>query len=86
MATKVAAEGMDLVDGVEILIADQPEEIASAIEAIYTNSQLWASLSTNGTKKARKLWGTDASLDIFQTILKDLDLPFDKPSREIKLY
>ena len=86
VATKVAAEGMDLVDGVEILIADQPEEIASAIEAIYTNSQLWASLSTNGTKKARKLWGTDASLDIFQTILKDLDLPFDKPSREIKLY
>ena len=86
VATKVAAEGMDLVDGVEILIADQPEEIVSAIEAIYTNSQLWESFSANGIIKARKLWGADASLDIFQTILKDLDLPFDRPSREIKLY
>ncbi len=48
VATSVAAEGMKLEHGRDILIADEPEEFARQIIRAYDDEQLWTSLSNAG--------------------------------------
>ena len=48
VATTVAAEGMNLTHGKDILIADTPEDFAKQIVRAYDDEQLWISLSNSG--------------------------------------
>jgi glycosyltransferase involved in cell wall biosynthesis len=48
VTTSVGAEGMNLTDGREILIADEPLEFARQVLRVYDNQELWQSLSDNG--------------------------------------
>lgn len=48
VATSVAAEGMKLEHGRDILVADEPEEFARQIIRAYDDEQLWTSLSNSG--------------------------------------
>lgn len=48
VATTVAAEGMSLTHGKDILIADTPEDFAKQIVRAYDDEQLWISLSDSG--------------------------------------
>ncbi len=48
MATTPSVEGMHLVAGEEILVADGPEDFAEAIVTLYTNEALWTRLSIAG--------------------------------------
>lgn len=48
VATSVAAEGMRLEHGANVLIADTPDEFAQQIIRACTNDRLWRTLSTNG--------------------------------------
>lgn len=48
VATTIAAEGMFLVDGRDVRIADDPQEIARAIVDLYENPVEWARYSANG--------------------------------------
>lgn len=48
VATSVAAEGMKLEHGRDILIADEPEEFARQIIRAYDDEQLWTNLSDSG--------------------------------------
>lgn len=48
VATSVAAEGMGLRHGENILIADDPDEMADHIVRLYADADLWGRLSSNG--------------------------------------
>jgi O-antigen biosynthesis protein len=48
VATTVAVEGMYLVDGESVLIADTPADFAAAIVRLYTDAALWGRLSAGG--------------------------------------
>lgn len=48
VTTSVGAEGMSLRDGQEALIADSPEEFASAVVRAYNDPGLWQRLSDGG--------------------------------------
>ncbi|WP_176776374.1 glycosyltransferase [Nitrosomonas oligotropha] len=48
VATTVAAEGMNLTHGKDILVADTPEDFARQIVRAYDDEQLWTSLSNSG--------------------------------------
>jgi glycosyltransferase involved in cell wall biosynthesis len=50
VATSIAAEGMYLVDGRDVRIADDPDQIARAIVEVYTDPAQWSRFSTNGLK------------------------------------
>jgi O-antigen biosynthesis protein len=50
VATTIAIEGMGLIPGKEILVADTPGEIAERIIELYTSENLWNSISDNGVK------------------------------------
>jgi GT2 family glycosyltransferase len=58
--TTVAAEGMDLNDRVEVLIADKPEDFAGAIEQLYMDKTLWDQLVANAKKKVEDTWSSKA--------------------------
>ncbi len=48
VATGVAAEGMHLIHGTDVLIADDAENFAQAVVALYNDPDLWGRLSTAG--------------------------------------
>ena len=48
VVTRLAAEGMQLTDGKEVLIADSPEDFASAVVRAYTHAEVWQELSDAG--------------------------------------
>ncbi len=75
VATSVAAEGMALSDGKNILIADGAEPFADAIKKIYTDEILWNRISDNGVQFAECLWGAQAGSRALSRIL--LNLGFD---------
>lgn len=48
VATPMAVEGMHLVDGVEVLVAETPAEFAAAVVRLYRDELLWEQLSQAG--------------------------------------
>ncbi len=50
VTTSVGADGMNLCDGENALIADTPDALAEAIVRAYTDDRLWERLSTCGRK------------------------------------
>lgn len=47
VATSVAAEGMGLTAGTDVLVADDPESFAAAVARLHTDDILWEQFSTN---------------------------------------
>jgi O-antigen biosynthesis protein len=58
VATTIAAEGMDLVDGEDVLIADSPEAFAAAIMRIYKDEQLWSRLVDGGKRNIERCFSS----------------------------
>lgn len=56
VTTSIGAEGMDLVDGEEALIADSPEEFSQKVIQLYQDPNLWKKLSDNGKRKVEANW------------------------------
>jgi len=54
VATSMACEGMGLEHGKDILIADEPEKFAEAVEVLYLNCELWQTISRNGLDTIKK--------------------------------
>ncbi len=50
VATQIAVEGMHLVDGESVSIADTPAEFADAILRLHADAQLWQRLSDGGLR------------------------------------
>ncbi len=48
VTSSVGAEGLDVVDGQSILVADQPSEIAARIVDCYRDDELWRRISAAG--------------------------------------
>jgi GT2 family glycosyltransferase/SAM-dependent methyltransferase/glycosyltransferase involved in cell wall biosynthesis len=74
VASSLGVEGMELVDGREVLVADSPEAMAEAVVRLYTDAELWASLSANGLRFVRDRYSFDSGLRIVQALLALLDL------------
>jgi glycosyltransferase involved in cell wall biosynthesis len=54
VTTSIGAEGMELQHGVNVLIADTPEVLASQIEKLYTDPILWSLISAGAQRHAAK--------------------------------
>ncbi len=54
VATTLAAEGMMLTDGDDVLIADDAEAFAAAIVRLYQDQALWERLSAGGLENTRR--------------------------------
>ena len=72
VATSLAAEGMSLTDGTNILIADGAEDLAEAIMRVYQDESLWRLVSEASVKFAERSWGAEAAWMILAEILASL--------------
>jgi glycosyltransferase involved in cell wall biosynthesis len=48
VASSIAAEGMYLTDGKDVLVADGPSDFCDAVVTLYQNETLWTSISESG--------------------------------------
>ncbi len=71
VATSVAAEGMELHDHEDVLLADEPEDFAQALINLYQSEELWTRLSENGIQKTRALYSTDAARKKLEFLFSD---------------
>jgi GT2 family glycosyltransferase/glycosyltransferase involved in cell wall biosynthesis len=86
VATSIAAEGMSLVSGEHVLVADSPDDIAKAIIEICTNRDLWNKLSVNGIEFAQKQWGARRAWDNMKEVLAELGFAIGPSDMQPKLY
>ena len=86
VVTPLAAEGMLLADGENIVIADGAKEFSNAIVKIYRDKTMWQRISENGLVFADQHWGATAASEILANILLDLDIPVNPASYPLSLY
>ena len=72
VGTSITIEGMELIDGKHVLVADDAEEFADSVAKLYRDEQLWMKLSKAGLKFARDVWGADAGWERLSKILGEL--------------
>ena len=65
VSTTIGAEGLPLSDGAELLIADAPDEFASAIVRLLRDDELARSLAARAAAKVRELYGWDKVAEAF---------------------
>lgn len=87
VATSLAAEGMSLTDGENILVADGREAFVDAITRIYQDETLWSHISQNGLTFADRAWGAEAAWRILAGILRELGFDIaGEPREQLRLY
>lgn len=86
VATTLAAEGMSLTDGENILVADGANNIANTIMSLYHDEALWNRVSQNGLIFARQNWGAEAAWRVLSEILSDLGFNQTRGNRKLTLY
>lgn len=70
VATSPAIEGMHLIHGESVLVADTPESFAAEIVRLYTDEGLWNTLSQNGIENVRTYFSKDAVRGVLAQLLE----------------
>jgi GT2 family glycosyltransferase len=86
VATPMAAEGMSLTDGENILVADGAEQFAETIARLYRDETLWNRISHNGLEFAENAWGAEAAWHILSTILANLSITTIRGKHPLSLF
>ena len=74
VATSIATEGMGLVNDIDILVADSPDDFAKAVIRLYNSPDLWEKLSTNGFEIVHEKFSFSTVQDKLQSLLKEIGL------------
>ena len=61
VTTSIGAEGLEAVDGEDILIADSPADFAQKVILLYSDENLWRCLSENSIRNIEKYHSYDAA-------------------------
>ncbi|HIE01625.1 MAG TPA: glycosyltransferase [Thiotrichaceae bacterium] len=69
VTTSIGAEGMGLIDGETVLIADDPDSFAEAVCRLYTDSALWEKLSRQGQDYIEQHYGETAVYEKLRQLL-----------------
>ena len=86
VATSLAAEGMSLTNGKNILVADGSENFANTIAKLYQDKSLWNHISEKGWMFANQAWGSKAAWNILSAIVSDLSLTVTDKAYPLTLY
>ena len=70
VATPVAVEGIELVDGESVLVASDARDFARAVVRLYTDEGLWAKLSARGLENVKQNFSVDAARSALERILQ----------------
>jgi len=79
VSTTIGSEGLEVVDGEHLLIADNPEQFAEKTVRLLTDRQLYQFISTNGRKLVETSYDWDKIagrlMEVYANILSQRDLP-----------
>lgn len=73
VATSIAAEGMYLQHGREVLIGDTPQEFADAVLRLYGDPALWASMSQAGRQLVRERFSPEVIRQELATVIASIE-------------
>lgn len=86
VATQLAAEGMSLSDGKNILIADGAKQFTDAIVKLYEDESLWNRISQNSVAFADKAWGGRVAWKNLSQILGEAGFEIPEIPPRLKLF
>lgn len=70
VATPMAVEGMNLIDGTHVLVGDTPAAFAAAVLRLYRDPQLWQQLVDGGKANVRQVFSRDVARQTLARLLK----------------
>ncbi len=73
VATSIAAEGMPLKPGHDILIADEPEAFADLVVKLHEDDALWQHVSAHGVDHVRQHYSFEAGAKTISSMLTSFD-------------
>jgi glycosyltransferase involved in cell wall biosynthesis len=82
VATSIAAEGMGLVDGATISVADTSEMFAHNIIALYTDEETWRARSQSGTEFVASNYSFAKCVRLFEQMLLQIAAPLPNGQRD----
>jgi glycosyltransferase involved in cell wall biosynthesis len=82
VASSVAAEGIPVVNGRDMLIADTPADFSEAIVDLYHNEGLWSQMSANGLEIIDQHFSFSAARQALRNLFDSLGL---KSQGEVRL-
>lgn len=74
VATSVAAEGMGLVSGRDVLIADSAADFAAAVVRLHRSPWLWRRLSRNGVRNIDRRFSPDVARKALRALFEELGI------------
>ncbi|HYG12178.1 MAG TPA: glycosyltransferase, partial [Pyrinomonadaceae bacterium] len=74
VTTSTGAEGFGLTDGVEVLIADEPQDFAAAIVRAYCEEDLWEQLAEHGHRHIEKYFTPEIVAEVINSSVRELGL------------
>ena len=86
VASPLAAEGMFLEDGDNVLVADGAQAFADAITKLYQDEVVWNKISQNALALADKTWGKEAVWTQLASIIGDLGIEVTRELYPLSLY
>lgn len=78
VATSIAAEGMGLTHGTDVLISDEPVEFAELTVELYENGEKWEHISDNGLALVQRKYSLEQFESKLAYLLHKLDLDRQK--------
>ena len=72
VSTSVGVEGLPLVDGRDVLVADDAESFAAAVTRLLSDPDERAKLSTRGRRKVLRVHGRPAVARVLQTVIDEV--------------
>jgi len=71
ITTTVGSEGIDLTDGENCMISDNPEDFAKKVVQVYDDKELWNNISKNGLQTAKN-YSPELTMELLNSILSKL--------------
>ncbi len=69
VGTKIAVEGMFTQEGVDVLMAETPQEFADQIIRLYNDEELWNTISKGGLANVQNFFSFDAAKKAIKQVL-----------------
>ena len=72
VGSAMSVEGMSVRDHEEVLIAESPEEFATAMQSLHEDVELWGKLSRQGQASLESEFSTAVAQQRLQELLSDI--------------
>lgn len=74
VTTTIGAEGLDLMDGHDVIIADKPSEFAMKVVELYKDEATWNRISKNSIESMKNKFSAEIADKEFQKMFRELGL------------